>query len=124
TFRYEQHLMVEHQRPAGMRAVFRYDGLGRCTETWCDHRGDRDPSLDETVSEFLADGRTPAKGFLHCVIAYFDDGYVEVMDSVRLRRLGINAAGKIDQASVGGAVFSHTYDAHGHETTYTDPLGA
>lgn len=124
TFTYDEHRLTTEQRPGGLRAVFIYDRAGRCIETYCDHRGERDMSLDDDVPELLADNKTKAKGILHCKIEYGDDGYVEVTDSYQVRRLQTNAFGKVDKGTLGEAVFSHTYDEAGLETSYTDPLGA
>ncbi|WP_437876260.1 RHS repeat-associated core domain-containing protein [Sorangium sp. So ce513] len=124
TFAYDEHRLTMEQRPGGLRAVFIYDDAGRCIETFCDRRGEPDPSLDDDVPELLADNKTKAKGFLHCKIDYGDDGYVEVTDSRQVRRLETNAFGKVDKGTLGAAVFSHTYDEAGLETSYTDPLGA
>ncbi len=122
-FRYDDHRMTEEQRPGGLRAVFVWDDHDRCTETWCDLRGGPDPSLADDVPELLADGVTKAKGFLHVKIDHGQDGYVEVADSTQVKRYFTNPMGKVERATAGTAVFSHTYDERGFETSYTDPLG-
>ncbi|MEZ4293376.1 MAG: RHS repeat-associated core domain-containing protein [Polyangiaceae bacterium] len=120
----EEHRMTEEQRPGGLRAVFVWNEQGRCVESWCDHRGGPDASLADDLPELLADGVTKAKGLLHVKLEYSPDGYTEVVEARRVRRIFTNGMGKVEKATQGDAVFSHTYDARGFETSYTDPEGA
>jgi len=123
-FAYLDHRLIEEQRPSGFRVQYVYDVSGRCIETWCTMRGQEDPAIDVDAPKLLADGVTKAKGFLHCKIDYLPDGFVECANSTEVRRLSVNAAGKVLKGVVGGAVFSHLYNDLGFETAYTDPTGS
>lgn len=122
-YRYGEHLMTHHEYADGLTVRYRYDQQGRCVETWACYPEGRDPSLADGVPNVLADGRTPAKGVLHCVIDYYD-GYTEVTDSRQIRRYEINEHKKISMGCLGRSVWTHTYDEHGNLTSSTDPVKA
>ncbi|WP_437602912.1 RHS repeat-associated core domain-containing protein [Sorangium sp. So ce590] len=121
-YAYDEHRLVEQASPSGLRVFYRYDGKGRCTETWCAHPGERDPALAEGSPTVLADGQTPARGMLHCRLEYAD-GFTMVYDSRQARRFDSNAFGKIDLAA-GLWVEGAAYDARGDLVAYSDPTGA
>ncbi|MGK4007240.1 RHS repeat-associated core domain-containing protein [Sorangium sp. So ce1036] len=75
------------------------------------------------MPKYLADGRTPAKGVLHCRFEYAD-GYTEVVNSLQVRRYEFNTLGKATKATNGRGVATVAYDEHGHLTEYADENAA
>ncbi|WP_437947584.1 DUF6531 domain-containing protein [Sorangium sp. So ce296] len=123
-YTYQEHHLTSHTSPTGLTFSFRYDDRRRCVETWGSYDDGRDRSLAEDVPTHLADGRTVARGIYHCKLEFGEDGYCEVADSITVHRYFGNRFGKVDKAVSAGAVFSRTYDEHGHLRTFVDPLGA
>ncbi|AKT40728.1 RHS repeat-associated core domain-containing protein [Chondromyces crocatus] len=119
-YRYGDHLLTHVVHADGLTVRHRYDEQRRCVETWAEYPEGRDPSLDEGVAEVLADGRTVAKGVLHCTIDYHGD-VTEVVDSRQLRRYVINEHKKVDKGCWGSAVWTQTYDPWGNLASSTDP---
>ncbi|XXX76340.1 RHS repeat-associated core domain-containing protein [Sorangium sp. So ce134] len=122
-FEYDEHHLTTLAYPSGLRVQYRYDKQGRCIETWCERSGRDDPALDASVPAVLADGSSPARGFLHVKLDY-GDGYTEVINSLQVRRYIIGEHGSIDLETTGRAVATSTYNAEGQRTAYADPLGA
>ncbi|WP_437874585.1 RHS repeat-associated core domain-containing protein [Sorangium sp. So ce513] len=122
-YRYGEHLLTHVEYADGLTVQHRYDRQGRCIETWASYPEGKDPSLAEGVPEVLADGRTPAKGVLHCVLDYYDD-YTEVADSRQLRRYSLNEHKKVDKGCWGSSVWTQTYDENGNLTSSSDPVNA
>ncbi|WP_441286881.1 RHS repeat-associated core domain-containing protein [Sorangium sp. KYC3313] len=123
-YTYQEHLLTSHTSPTGLTFSFRYDDRRRCVETWGAYGDGRDRSLAEDAPTHLADGRTVARGIYHCKLEFGEGGYVEVADSITVHRYFGNRFGKLDKAVSAGAVFSRTYDEHGHLRTFVDPVGA
>lgn len=111
--------MIRRTEPGGLVAEYRYDRSGRCTETWC-HRQEND-ALDPEVPELLADGLTPAKGFLHVKIDYGVD-MTDVVTSRATRRVDGNAQHKADKVVFGGGLHANQFDEAGELLSYVDPL--
>ncbi|MBL9026190.1 MAG: RHS repeat protein [Myxococcales bacterium] len=124
TFAYESHRMTMHKSPTGLTYHYRYDGQGRCIETWGDYGGKDDPALVEDAPRFLADGATRAKGIYHVRLDFGADGYREIVDSVTVDRVFGNAHGKMDKCVRAGGVFARTYDDNGNLLSFTDSAGA
>ncbi|MGK3999378.1 DUF6531 domain-containing protein [Sorangium sp. So ce1024] len=122
-FAYDEHRLTRVAYPGGLQVHYRYDERGRCIETWCDYPDGVDPALADDVPRYLADGRTQAKGVLHCRFEYAE-GYTEVTNSLQVRRYEINALGKVDKATNGRGVSTVAYDEHGHLRTYSDENAA
>lgn len=89
----DDHRLVRRQEPGGLIAEFRYDGQGRCVESFCHRQGN--DGLDAEVTDTLRDG-TRAKGFLHVKLDY-SEGMTEVVTSRALRRVHGNALHKADK---------------------------
>jgi RHS repeat-associated protein len=120
----EEHLLSSLRYPTGLVTTFRYDRAGRCVETWAEYPGRLDPSLDDGLSLTLADHEKSAKGIFH-VKLQFDGDFVEVVNVDSVQRYFVNPFGKLDKAVTGsGGVYTRTYDERGHETSYTNALGA
>ncbi len=120
----EDHLLHTLRYPTGLTIHFRYDAGGRCKETWGEHPGQADPSLDDALPKVLADGETRAKGVFHTKLT-FDADFTEVVDADSVQRFLVNPLGKLDKSISGcGGVYTRTYDERGHEVSLTDPLGA
>jgi RHS repeat-associated protein len=117
----DAHRLIRRSAPGGLVAEFRYDRQGRGVETWC-HRAGND-ALDEGLPEVLADGVTPAKGFLHVKLDHGDDG-AEVITSRTVRRAHANALQKAEKIVFAGGVSTYAYDGAGNATGYADALGA
>lgn len=122
-FTYEEHRLTRITYPGGLQVHHRYDGQGRCIETWCDYPDGTDPALADNVPKYLADGRTLANGVLHCRFEYAD-GYTEVVNSLQVRRYEFNTLGKATKATNGRGVATVAYDEHGHLTEYADENAA
>ncbi len=118
------HRMERHARPSGLVVHYRYGADGRCYETWADYPGQTDPSLASSVPALLADGATQAKGVHHVKIEFFDDGYIEVADSLQVTRYFMNEAGRADKSVAAGGVTTRQFNAFGHLTALTDPMEA
>lgn len=119
----DEHRLTHLTYPSGLVFHFVYGPHGRCVETWGEYPGRQDPALAEDVPAVLVDGRA-AKGIYHC---RFDseDGYTEVVDSVRFQRFFAGPGGQIARAvGARGGVTSRTFDQEGRITSTTDPTGA
>ncbi len=114
----DRHRMVRQRLRSGLTFHYVYDRAGRCRETWGE-LPEGEAFLDDDASDLLAD-RTAAKGIYHCKLV-FDDEYVELVDSVSLKRYFTNDRGKVDKAVVDGGVYDRTYDGAGNMTSFTDP---
>jgi RHS repeat-associated protein len=112
--------------PTGLVFHFRYDGAGRCIETWGEYPGRTDPALAPELPKVLADGQTRARGIYHVKIEFGDDGYSEVVDSVRiLRFFADQATGMIAKAvAPDGGVTTRSFDDAGNIASRMDPEGA
>ncbi|WP_437812865.1 RHS repeat-associated core domain-containing protein [Sorangium sp. So ce1078] len=120
----DAHRLTSYRLPTGLVFFFRYDREGRGIETWGEHESGVEPCLADDLPELLADRNTRAKGIHHVKIEYGPDGYSEVADAACVFRYFGNAHGKADKAVANGRVFTRTYDARGHLTSYTDAMGA
>lgn len=118
------HLLQSIRRADGLVFHFVYDAHRRCVETWGDHSDPGFLALASSAPEFLADGKTKAKGILHTKLEFFPDGYTEVVDSVRLRRVQGNEFGSADQHDDGGRLVTWEYDDYGNPLRHADPTGA
>ena len=126
-FRYaydKNHHLVRDESRTGLVFHFVYDSRGRCTESWGDFAGQRDPSLADDVPALLADGITEAKGIHHCKLSFDDDHYTEVTDSKQVRRYRGNAAGSVTMMVDGGNVTTRGYDDNGYLVWQCDPCEA
>lgn len=120
----DDHLLRSYRHPTGLTVRFVYDAAGRCVETWGEHPGGEDPSLDAALPAVLADNETKARGIFHVKLTFSGD-MTEVIDSDGVQRYAVNAFGKLDKAVTGsGGVYTRTYDERGHEISYTNALGA
>jgi RHS repeat-associated protein len=119
----EFHRLTTDVDRAGLAFHFVYDRQNRCIETWGDYPGRRDPSLVDGLPKFLADGHTRVKGIHHCKFHYMSNGYTEVIKIQDAPRFTGNRNGTLSKAVKGGAVWTYDYDARGHMTASTDPLG-
>jgi RHS repeat-associated protein len=117
----DDHYLLAQQTPEGTTTRYRYDRQGRCCETWCEPTAG-DLALDQTAPELLADGTTPARGFLHCKIDRTDD-YVEVITSRSVRRYFLRG-GVVEKAVFASGVHDSEYDALGNLVRYVDPIEA
>jgi RHS repeat-associated protein len=120
----EDHLLTSVRYADGVHVHFVYDAQRRCVETWADHADPSRLALAANVPDVLADGKTRAKGILHTKLEYFTDGYTEVIDSVRVRRVFGNEFGSADKHDDGGRVVTWDYDDYGNPVRHTDALGA
>ncbi len=139
----DQHRLTRHTDREGLAFCFTYDREGRCTETWGEVPGKRDPSLAGDVPATLADGAR-ARGIHHVRLDYGAGRYTEVADSTYVRRYFGNAHGLVDKRVDGpgveetayddrglvlarmdgeGAVTRYERDARGRIVRVTDPLG-
>jgi YD repeat-containing protein len=123
-YAYEGHRLTSHRYPDGLTFFFRYDGEGRCVESYGDHSDPAYLALAEGLSATLADGETRARGILHVKLTYDDQGYREVVDAVKIQRAFATEDGQLDKIVSGAGVYSRTFDALGNELTFTDPAGA
>lgn len=120
----DRHRLESLTYPNGLRFHYVYDEQDRCVETWGEHP-DLDAVLATSTPSVLADGSTKAKGVFHNLFTYGPDGYVEVLDSVRLMRFFANEQGKIIKGvSPVGGVTTRDIDEHGRMRSHTDPLEA
>ena len=122
-YQYREHLLERQVDPDGFALHYVYDARGRCIETWGDQGGRPDPGLAPDAPELLADGRTVAKGVLHCKIDFHGDGYVEVADSKQVTRYSANDLGEVTKEVTDGAVTEREFDDNGFERLVTDPSG-
>ncbi|WP_437288310.1 RHS repeat-associated core domain-containing protein [Sorangium sp. So ce406] len=121
----DEHRLTRLQLPTGLTFFYRYDEQGRCVETWGEYPGQVDPALADGLADTLADGRTRAKGILHCAMERDGNGYAEVVDSTRLQRFFAGPGGALARTVSGtGGVTSRTFDDHGRVTSHTDALQA
>jgi YD repeat-containing protein len=118
-FTYEENRLVHQRFPSGLCIHHRYDGRGRCIETWCDYAGSPDPAVADHAPAVLADRTTRAKGVLHVKLEYHR-GFTEVIDSRQVRRYEDNSFGKVDKATSGRGVATCEYDEQGYCTSFTD----
>ncbi|MGK3971695.1 RHS repeat-associated core domain-containing protein [Sorangium sp. So ce118] len=123
-YTYNDHLLTCQEHPTGLCFYFRYDGEGRCVETWGAFPDRQDESLAADVPAVLADGITAAKGIFHTKLEYGPDNYVEAADSISVERFFGNDFGSVDKAVTAAGVFSRTYDAWGNLLSFTDAMGA
>jgi RHS repeat-associated protein len=121
TFGYDEHRLASQRIRSGLTFRYRYDDRSRCLETWAELPESEKGFLDAQVPAQLAD-RTPAKGIYHCKLTFGGD-YVEVVDSISLKRYFTNTFGKVDRAVTDGGMYDRTYDANGKLTAFVDPLG-
>lgn len=124
----ELHRLVRTTDGAKSSTFYVYDDQDRCVETWVAGPVSEgpplpDPALADDQPALLADGVTPAKGFLHCVFTYGGDGYVEVTDSRATQRYFGEPDGSIGKSVTDGAVVTRVFDDLGYELARTDPLG-
>jgi RHS repeat-associated protein len=117
-----EHRLLSRSTASGVLAEFRYDDGGRCVETWC-RRTRGEDGLDADAPAVLADGKTPAKGFLHVKIDHYPD-FCEVITSTSIRRIEGNAVGEVDKITWGGGVHTKTFDEAGALLAYEDGEGA
>jgi YD repeat-containing protein len=116
----DDHRLIARREPGGLVAVFRYDGKGRCRESYCEREGA--DGLDAEVPEFLADHETKARGFLHVRLEYMDD-CTEVVTSRTIRRVHATPLEQATLLTWSGGVHSFQRDASGEILAYTDALG-
>jgi RHS repeat-associated protein len=116
-------LLASCAAPDSLVFHFRYDRAFRCVETWGAMANGVVPALATSVPKRLADGRTPAKGLLHCKLNYEKDGYVEVADSLQVRRYFSNRMGLMNKTVSSGGVTTRQFDERGHLLGLTDPVG-
>ncbi len=87
SYAYDEHnRLVRDTDRCGLSFCFRYDEKDRGIEAWGEYIGKKDPSLDDDLPKFLADGKTRAKGIYHRKFDYHADGYTEVTDTTETRR--------------------------------------
>lgn len=74
-YRYDRHLMVEHELPTGLSYCYRYDGRTHrayCVESWGEYIGQQDPALADPPPARPARGpdRRRRKGIHHVKLTY------------------------------------------------------
>lgn len=116
------HLLTSYTAPDRPTFHFLFDDQRRCVQTWGAYPDGSVPGLAADVPQFLADRRTPARGFNHAKIEYFPDGYREVVDSVRIRRVFSDERGLAEKSVSGGHVTTRTFDENGFLASHTDAL--
>jgi len=116
--------LSENGYKCGIVFHFRYDELGRCTESWGAYPNGEDPSLADNLPTTLADGRTPIKGVHHCRYDYLADGMTQVHDSTRTTSYQGGAAGLLEKSVIGGGVLTAEYSDDGFLMAETDEVGA
>lgn len=123
-YTYRDHLLTSQRFPTDLTFHFLYDDEGRCTESWGEYPGRKDPALSDRLPAVLADGVTPARGVYHVKIDYGADDYSEVVSSTTVQRLFGNEHGKLDKGVTGAAVTTRTYNGRGDVTSVTNTIGA
>ncbi|WP_438002994.1 RHS repeat-associated core domain-containing protein [Sorangium sp. So ce321] len=123
-YTYDEHRLVSTAHPNGVTFYYVYDAQGRCVETWGRLPEGDEGYLAPGIPGTLADGTTAARGIHHCQFTYGPDGYVEIVDSVKLQRAFVDPNGRLEKIVDGPAVYSRTYDDIGMLTSFTDPNGA
>jgi RHS repeat-associated protein len=113
--------LIRRVEPGGLVAELRYDRQGRAVEGYCLRPGN--DALDADVPALLADGVTPAKGFLHVKLDY-GVGTTHVVTSRATRRVDGNALHKADKVVFAGGVHTQRFDAAGEVVEYADALGS
>ena len=119
----DDHLITSTRHADGLTFHWLYDAQRRCVETWGDHPDPAQLALASDVPDVLADGSTKARGILHVRLEYFPDGYTEVTDSIRVRRIAGNEFGSADKHDDGGRIITWDYDDYGNPVRNVDPLG-
>jgi RHS repeat-associated protein len=119
----DEHRLTRHTDREGLSFCFIYDRKGRCTETWGEYTGKRDPSLAEDVPAKLADGAT-ARGILHVRFDYHPGRYSEVADSTQVSRYTGNRHGLVEKEVDGIGITDTTYDERGLVLARVDGEGA
>jgi RHS repeat-associated protein len=125
TARYEydgDHRLTVDTDRTGLAFHFVYGRDGRCSESWGDYPGKRDPSLIDVLPKILADGTTKAKGIHHCKFDYMPGNLSEVADSTQVRRFFGNEHGTLDKRVEKGAVTTATYREDGHLMSRMDAM--
>ncbi|WP_438030073.1 RHS repeat-associated core domain-containing protein [Sorangium sp. So ce233] len=120
----EEHRLTSISPPDGLTFHFVYDEEGRCVETWGALPGGTVPGIAKSAPPVLADRVTPVKGMFHTRIDFHEDGYREVIDSLRVARVFANPLGLMDKSIANGAVTTRTFDEDGNILSHTDALGA
>lgn len=119
-----RHQLVSHRDAAGLTFHYRYDRQGRGVESWGDYPGGADPAISARAATLLADGETKVRGVHHVKVAYYADGYREVVDTHEVKRFFTTELGLVDRVADGGGVLTVSYDDRGFRTSETDALGA
>lgn len=120
----EGHRLLRLDYPNGISFHFVYNRNGRCVQTWGDYADHDDPALAPDVPKTLRDG-TRAKGIFHCRLDYDEEGYSEVVDSVRLQRFIAGPDGQVDEAvGARAGVTKRQFDDLGRVIALTDPTDA
>lgn len=126
--RYEygrDHLLARMRYASGLTYHWVYDKHNRCIETWGDHPDRRpDPALADDLPEFLADGRTRAKGLHHVKINFDSLGGREVVASTEVLTFLVDENESVRKAVGNGGVTTREFDANGHVDAETDRNGA
>ncbi|MGK3998166.1 RHS repeat-associated core domain-containing protein [Sorangium sp. So ce1024] len=120
----EDHYLTSYTAPDCPTFHFVYDELHRCVETWGAYPDGSVPGLSDSAPDVLADGRTKAKGFMHCKIEYDGADYREIVDSMQVRRVFVNERGLVEKGISNGHVTTRTFDENGFLATHTDALEA
>jgi YD repeat-containing protein len=120
----DEHRLTRETDRTGLAFCFTYDRRGRCTETWGERPGGRDPSLAEDVPATLANRRTRARGVHHVCFDYGSNRYTEVVDSTQIRRYFGNRHGLASKWVEGASVEEATYDERGLLLAHVDGEGA
>ena len=124
-FRYhydDDRRLVRMEVPSGPVFHFLYDSLGRCSETWGQGPPD-DPAFAADLPTRLADGVTPAKGIFYVKVEYGEEGYREVIDSVRVRRFFVEGGVATKSIDGRGGVTTRSFDADGNISRVIDANG-
>lgn len=119
----DQHYLTRHELADGLVFHFQYDSSRRCIETWGAPSSGPVPGLSPQLPSTLADHQTVAKGVFHNRLTFADDGYREVVDGSRLRRVFANARGQLTSSIADGHVTEREYDDRGHLIRHVDALG-
>lgn len=117
-YRYDNHLIVQHETPCGLSFMYRYDGRTNeayCIETWGEYVGRIDPALEHPIAP-PAPGepdRRPVKGIHYRRFTYVKpQRYTEVEDGLGgiTRYFGDSAGRAVRIVRSSGAVIERAFD--------------
>lgn len=120
----DDHLLAAFTNRAGVTFRYVYDDHRRCVETWARFDARDDPSIFGGAPALLADRTTRVKGVFHVRFDFFEMGYSEAANSLRVDRFFGTVKGRVDKTVTGGSVSTMAYDREGNLVAATDPANA